>query len=123
MANNLKINSTKATLSSDASAFFNNYLQPTFSVSQDINNAVISQFEKITNNTESAKILASAVIYTSLAQRINPMEVIDRISTMNVQESISYLSLFLNLNRVGTSFLGVHNAPKVGKYILRMIRP
>lgn len=122
VANNLTTNSTRADLNSDAKVFFNNYFQPNFSVSQNVNDVILAQFEKVTNNKESAKILASSVIYTSMSQRIDPMTVIDKIRTMSQEESAAYLGLFLNLNRVGTSYLGLHNAPRRSKYVDRMIR-
>lgn len=67
--------------------------------------------------------MASAVIYTSQAQRINPMEFVDRFRNMSAEEIANYTSIFLNLNRVGTSYLGIHNRPRVSKYVQRMIRP
>lgn len=123
IANNLTTNSTRADLNSSSRDFFNNYFQPNFSVSQDVNSVILAQFEKITNNKEAAKILASSVIYTSLAQRIDPMTIVDKIRTMTAEESAAYLGLFLNLNRVGTSYLGLHGAPQRSKYVDRMIRP
>lgn len=123
VSNNLTISSTKTDLNSSAKDFFNNYFQPGFTVSQDVDNAVLSYFEKITNNKEAAKVLASSVIYTSLAQQVSPMTVMDKIRSMTLEESTTYLGLFLNLNRVGTSYLGTHSTPKVSKYVERMIRP
>jgi len=123
MANNLTTTSTRTDLTSESSTFFNNYLQSNFSISSDINGAVLAQFEKITGNTESARVLASAVIYTSQAQKVDPMLVVDKIRTMNKDESMTYLNLFLNLNRVGTSFLGVKNRPRISKYVERCLLP
>lgn len=123
MANNLTTTSTRTDLTSESSTFFNNYLQSNFNISSDINGAVLAQFEKITGNTESARVLASAVIYTSQAQKVDPMLVVDKIRTMNKDESMTYLGLFLNLNRVGTSFLGVKNRPRISKYVERCLLP
>lgn len=123
MANNLTTTSTQADLGSESPVFFNNYLQPNFNISSDLNSAVLAQFEKITGHTESARILASSVIYTSLAQKVDPMLVVDKIRTMSKEESMTYLGLFLNLNRVGTSFLGVKNRPRVSKYVERCLLP
>lgn len=123
VSNNLTVSSIKTDLNSSAKDFFNNYFQPGFTVSQNVDNAVLGYFEKITNNKEAARVLASSVLYTSMAQKVNPMTVMDKIRSMSVEESITYLGLFLNLNRVGTSYLGTHSAPKVGKYVERMIRP
>jgi len=123
MANNLTTTSTKTDITSSADTFFNNFYQPTFAVSQNVNDAILGYFEMIADNRESARVMASAVIYTSQAQRINPMEFIDRFRNMSKEEIANYTSIFLNLNRVGTSYLGIHNRPRLGKYVQRMIRP
>lgn len=122
-ANNFTTVSTRTDLDSDGNQFFNNFYQPNFSVSPDIDGAVISYFEKITRNRDSAKILASSVIYTSLAQRVNPMQTLDRFKSMTAEELNAYTTMFLNLNRIGTSYLGVTNRPPISKYVLRSILP
>jgi hypothetical protein len=88
-----------------------------------VDDAVIGYFEKITDDKESAKILASAVIYTSLARNINPMETLTKFSSMDASDLNSYVVMFLNLNRTGTSYLGINNTQKVSKYIQRTILP
>jgi hypothetical protein len=103
--------------------FFSNYFTPTFTVSQNIDDAILSFFEKITENKEAAKVLASSVIYTSLARDMDPMEVLSKFSGMSDGELSSYVAVFLNINRVGTSYLGLNGVPKVGKYVQRMLRP
>lgn len=109
--------------SSTAPTFFNNFYQPAFSVSQNVDDAIVAYFEKITDGKESAKVMASAVIYTSFAQGIDPMETLQKFSTMSSDDLNSYVAMFLNLNRVGTSYLGINNRPRTGKYVARMIRP
>jgi hypothetical protein len=103
--------------------FFNNFFQPAFTVSQNVDDAVIGYFEKITDNKESARILASAVIYTSVARNINPMETLTKFSEMDASDLNSYVVMFLNLNRTGTSYLGINNNPRVNKYVRRSILP
>lgn len=103
--------------------FFNNYYSPTFTVSQNIDDAIIAFFEQIADNRESAILLASAVIYTSAQQNVDPMSIIQQMATIKKSELSSYLVVFLNQSRVGTSYLGVNNRPKVGKYIKRTILP
>ena len=112
-------------LSSNTStqAFFNNYFKPNFIVSQNIDDAVIGFLEQITDSKEAAKLIASAVIYTSIAQNIDPMSTIEKFSRLNKPELTSYLVMFLNLNRIGTSYLGINNNPTVSKYVARMILP
>lgn len=105
----------------DTPTFFNNYYLPAVTVSQNIDDAVIGFFQQITDTKESAKALAGAVILTSLAQRIDPMEVLKKFSKMPKGELSSYLTMFLNLNRIGTSYLGINNAPQTNKYVARMI--
>ena len=103
--------------------FFNNFFQPSFTVSQNTDDTVLAFFEKITNNKESAILLASAVIYTSQARNIDPLETLTKFSTMGTAELNSYITMFLNLNRAGTSYLGINNTPRVSKYVQRMIMP
>ena len=103
--------------------FFNNYFKPEFSISQNVDSAIIAHFEKLTKNKESAKILASSVIYTSLATDIDPMETLAKFSTMTGDDLTAYTTLFLNINRVGTSYLGITNANKIGKYVERTLLP
>lgn len=119
---NLKEISTRADLSSGAAKFFNNYLQPGFTVSVNQNDAAVAFFETITNNKESARILASTVVYTAMAQQLDIASVLDNFKKMDSKELATAVVLFLNLNRVGTSFLGVSNMPSTGKYVSRMIR-
>lgn len=123
MANNLTDISTRTDLDSSARDFFNNFFQPGFTISSAVDEAVVAYFERITENTASARLLASSVVYTSLAQRVSPLEILDRFKTMSQEEITGYTAMFLNLNRVGTSFLGITNRPKTGKYVQRSILP
>lgn len=103
--------------------FFNNFFQPDFTVSQNVDDVILGFFEKIAENREAAKILASSVIYTSIATGIDPMETLEKFRSMSTDELNIYVTTFLNLNRVGTSFLGINNQPRISKYVQRMIRP
>jgi len=118
-------NLSQVDISSNTSTqtFFNNYFKPTFVVSTNIDDAVIAFFEQITDTKAAARLIASAVIYTSLEQNIDPMSTIEKFSRLNKPELTSYLVMFLNLNRVGTSYLGINNNPTVSKYVARMILP
>jgi hypothetical protein len=107
-----------------AGKYFNNYFVAPSTVSADINDAVIAFFEKQTNgNKQSAAILASTIIYTALAQGTNPMSIIAQFQTLSPGELNLYLAMFLNLNRVGTSLVGVNNQPTQNKYITRAVLP
>jgi hypothetical protein len=102
-------------------SYFNNFFGPTFNVSQDVNESILSFFEKMTANKESALAMARAVIYTAKAQNLDPMVILQKFAAMPMGQINAYLAMFLNLNRVGTSYLGVSNAPITNKYISRAI--
>lgn len=121
--NNLNKTSVRSDLTSSSATFFNNYYQPGFVVSGTDNEIVIGYFEKITNNRASAELLASSVIYTSLVQNSDPLQIIERLRNLEDTEALAYITMFLNLNRVGSSFLGLHNKPRTSKYVSRLIRP
>lgn len=120
---NLNKVSVPSRLDDSSSVFFNNYLQPGFTLSSQVNDTIISHFEKITENRASAEIMASAVIYTSLAQKIDPLSIIEKMQTLERDDVSAYISMFLNLNRVGSSYLGTHKSPSINKYVKRSINP
>ena len=102
-------------------AYFNNLSFPAINVSQDVSDSVQNYFETITKNKLSAEILASAVIYTSMSQQLSPMEVISEFKSVAPGELNQYLAVFLNLNRIGTSILGVANSPSANEFIKRTV--
>lgn len=106
----------------DTTTYFNNYYLPEISVSQSIDDTIIGYFEQVTDTKQAAKALAGAVILTSLSQNLNPMEVLQKFASMPANQLSDYLTMFLNLNRIGTSYLGINNAPKTSKYVERLIR-
>jgi hypothetical protein len=106
-----------------AASYFNNFFQPLFDVSQGVDDTVVSYFEKIAANKESARAMAGALIYTAKAQNLDPMTVLAQFATMSPGQLNNYTTMFLNLNRVGTSLLGISNAPLTNKYVARMILP
>lgn len=101
--------------------FFNNVSLPPLALSQNIDDAVIGYFQQIAENKEAAKALAAAVILTSASQGIDPMQTLQEFMKMNKSQLSSYLTMFLNLNRVGTSYLGISNQPGTNKYVSRTI--
>ena len=102
--------------------FFNNYFVAPTTVSGNQNDAVQAFFEKQTGgNKQSAAILTSTVIYTALAQGIDPMTIVQQFQSIPQGQLNLYLAMFLNLNRVGTSLVGVNNQTKQNKYITRAI--
>lgn len=101
--------------------FFNNIALPPISVSQNVDDAVIAYFQQITETKEAARALAAAVIVTSVSQGADPMQTLDEFMRMDKTQLSAYTTMFLNINRVGTSFLGIVNQPTTGKYIARTI--
>lgn len=104
-----------------ATTYFNNFFSPTFTVSPDVDAAIVSYFESVTDNRQSANILASAVMYTARTRGLNPMEVLNEFTKLPKGEVTSYLTMFLNLQRVGTSLLGLTTTPITSKYVARTI--
>lgn len=117
-SNNLAVTTQDATTS-----FYNNYYVSPFDVSQGEDDTVVSFFEKMSANKETARTLAGSVIYTARAQGLDPMAVIQQFSTLPTSQLNAYLVLFLNQNRVGTSYLGLSNKPIINKYTQRSILP
>lgn len=111
------------TADTDTRAYFNNFFRTEINVSQNVDDAIIGYFEQVSDSKEGARALAAAVIMTAVSQGINPMDVLEEFKTMDAGQLNSYLTMFLNLNRVGTSYLGVKNGPSTNKYVSRMIRP
>ena len=108
---------------SSTTTYFNNYFNKAIGTSPELDDAVISYFEGITGKKESAKVLAGTVMYTALSRGIDLAELLDQFRQLEPGELNSYLSLFLNLDRVGTSLLGVSNEPQLSKYVARTILP
>ena len=105
-----------------AGKYFNNFFIAPGNVSSGQNDAVTAFFEQITGgNKESAAVLASTVIYTAMAQGLDPMSILEQFRSLKNGEINLYLAMFLNLNRVGTSLVGLNNQPVQNKYVTRTI--
>lgn len=111
--NNINTNST--------TAYFNNFFNPNFTISQNVDDTIVGYFQSVTGNKESGAALAASVIYTAQTQGIDPMTILDEFRKLNKNELNAYLTMFLNLNRVNTSLLGLSNSPQLNKYIARSI--
>lgn len=103
----------------DPNVYFNNLSFPPIEVATNVSHAVQSFFENFTDNKRSAEILASAVIFTSSAQGINPMETLDEFINLPPGELNEYLTTFLNFNRVGTSLLGLINTQRASNQFIK----
>jgi hypothetical protein len=107
----------------DTTKYFNNYYDIPPVVSSNIDAAILAYFQTITDNAESARILASAVIYTSAKQGVDPMETLKEFKNLPNNELSQYTAMFLNFERENTSFLGIVNRPAVNAYVTRTILP
>jgi hypothetical protein len=124
MSNAVNINSIDLTNNSNTPAdqYFNNYFIKPSTVSSNQNDAVIAYFQQLTGgNAQSGQILASTVIFTALSQGVDPMSIVQQFQALPKNELSVYLAMFLNLNRVGTSLVGVNNQVNSNKYISRAI--
>lgn len=121
MANNLSQSS--ANYSPGTEQYLNNFYKPGFTVSASQNDIVTAFFESTTGNRESAAILSSSVIYTAIAQGVDPLVIIDQIKSMSEEDRQKFLSMFLNFNRVGSSQLGYRGPIKYRSHIQRLINP
>lgn len=101
--------------------YFNNYFTQQFSTSPNVNDAVIGYFETVTGSKESAINLAASVLYTAQSQGVKPMEIIDQFRNLGPQELNAYLAMFLNINRVSTSLLGISTGAQPNQYVQRAI--
>jgi hypothetical protein len=107
----------------DTRKYFNNFFEIPVEISSNVDAAIIAYFETVADSKESARALASAVIYTSVKQGLNPMETLKEFQRLPKGELDAYTAMFLNFERKGTSYLGLSNQPQVNKYIQRSIRP
>jgi hypothetical protein len=105
----------------DARKYFNNFYSVPFNVSADVDNALVAFFEEYTPNRVAAKNLAGAVLYTALAQNLNPLTVLSEFKNLPTGQLNNYLVAFLNVNRAPTSVLGINNGTKTSPYITRTI--
>lgn len=103
-------------------SYFNNFYLGDINVSQNVDDAILGYFLQVADNEAGARALASAVILTSVSQGVDPMSTLAEFQKIPAGNLSTYLTMFLNLNRVGTSFLGINNAPRTTKYVERMIR-
>lgn len=120
---NLTSIDTNAVSPQDTNSYFNNFFNYPVEISSNVDSAIVAHFEQIADNKEAARALASAVIYTAVKQGINPMSALDEFKKIPPGELSTYTALFLNFERVGTSFLGLKNRPSQNKYVTRAILP
>lgn len=107
--------------SNQTTRFFNNFFTPQYTVSSNVNDALLSYFEQQTNNTDSARLLAQAVIDTARAQREDPLRVLDQFEKLTDGELSAFLALYLNTSRISTSYLGVQATARTSPLVTRTI--
>lgn len=103
--------------------FFNNFFAPEVSLSQNVDDAVIGFFQTVTGDATTGRTMAAAVVFTAQTQNIDLMTLLDEFRKLNSNELNAYLTMFLNINRAGTSLLGLSNSPILNKYVARAILP
>jgi hypothetical protein len=123
-ANNIDLVNLSQNSNTSLDTFFNNYFVIPSTITSNQNNALIAFFEKQTNgNKQSAELIASSIAYTAMAQGIDPMSILQQFQSLKPGELNLYLAMFLNLNRVATSIVGINNQPTQNKYVTRTILP
>lgn len=104
----------------NANKYFNNLFSVDLSTGP-ANDAIVAFFEEYTSNKAAAENLAAAVLYTALAQQINPMQVLTDFKKLPKGQLNAYLAAFLNINRIPTSIIGIKNSSKTNPLIQRTI--
>lgn len=111
-----------ASANNNAAKYFNNFYATPFNVSSNTNDAIVGFFQQYAQNTTAANNLASAVLYTAMAQNLDPMSVLSQFESLPKGQLNAYLAAFLNVSRVPTSSLGINNGSKAtSPYITRSI--
>jgi hypothetical protein len=107
--------------SNSANTYFNNFYSTPFNVSAGANDAITAFFQEYCPNLQAAESLASAVLYTALAQNIDPLKLLSDFESLPKGQLTNYLVAFLNVTRVPTSMLGINNGAQVSPFITRTI--
>ena len=103
------------------SNYFTKQLLPGLSISPSSADAIIGYFQGVTGNVDTGNTLASAVMYTALNQGVDIMQLLDEFRKLDGAALNAYLTMFLNIDRAGTSLLGISNSPVLNKYVKRAI--
>ena len=106
-----------------AGEYFKNLTTTPINTSSDKNSILIAFFEEWTGSTEAGRQLAAVILYTAKQQNVDVMELLPQFEGLNKYQLSAYLALFINLNRVNTSLLGISNSPQPNKYVSRAILP
>lgn len=100
--------------------YFNNLYSADLSTGP-ANDAIVAFFEEYTSNKMAANNLAASVLYTALAQNLNPMQVLLDFRNVPKGQLNNYLAAFLNINRIPTSVLGFKEPQRVNALVARTV--
>jgi hypothetical protein len=103
--------------------YFNNLGNENLRVSPEIDDAVVSYFENITGDKVTARNLAGVILQTAKNRGLGLAEVIDEFRKRPSGELNAYLAMFLNLDRIPTSLVGIGHTPQKSTYVTRAILP
>lgn len=106
----------------NANKYFTNLYAIDFSAGP-ANDALVAFFELYTGNKTSGRNLAGTVLYTALAQNIDPMSLLTEFQNLPKGQLDNYLAAFLNANRVPTSIIGIKQSQGTNPLVARTILP
>lgn len=115
---NLPVNFSSPTTAN----FLSSFDRPV-AISDNTYEELVSIFERRTSNSLAVQNLVAAVIQGLEEQRVDVNQVVDSLRASSDSEIDTFLALFMNSSRIGTSFLGVSNQTSVNPYIARTILP
>lgn len=101
--------------------FFNNFFDQELVVSPAQDQFITAYFERRTGNKKSAEMLAGALILSSASRGLEPLELIQKIKSLDDLEIDAYVAFVYNLARAKTSLVGIANRPPVSPYVTRTI--
>jgi hypothetical protein len=104
----------------NANKYFNNLYHTEFTVGP-ADAVIVAFFEQYTANKIAAKNLAATVLYTAMAQNLDPMTVLAEFQKLPTGQLNNYLAAFLNANRVPTSVLGIKSTAGTNPLVARTI--
>jgi hypothetical protein len=107
--------------STDPRVYFNNLYALPFNISANNSDAINAFFEEYAGDKVAGDNLAAVVVYTALAQNINPMQILTDFQNLSKNELNGYLTTFLNANRVPTSILGTRQSLTTNQFVNRAI--
>lgn len=104
-------------------SYFDVFFKNNVNTSSNINDAFIGYFQQVTGDKDAGVTVAGSVLYVALNSGLEPMALLDEFRKLSPGELNAYLTTILNVNRVGTSLLGITNTPQPNQYLTRTILP